>query len=41
VLPQIAQVFMLLDVAGLPKNVIDIYEAKTLLLKALEKRRLQ
>jgi len=41
VLPQIAQVFMLLGVAGLPKNVIDIYEAKTLLLKALEKRRLQ
>ena len=40
VLPQIAQVFMLLGVAGLPKNVIDIYEAKTLLLKALEKRRL-
>ena len=29
VLPQIAQVFTHLNVPGLPKNVIDIYEAKT------------
>ena len=36
VLPQIAQVFMQLNVPGLPKNVIDIYEAKRLLLKMLE-----
>ncbi len=40
VLPQIAQVFMHLQVPSLPKNVIDIYEAKALLLRALEKRRL-
>jgi len=37
VLPQVAQVFAYLNVAGLPKNVIDIYEAKQLLLKLLEK----
>jgi len=37
VLPQIAQVFTQLAVPGLPKNVIDIYEAKRLLLKMLEK----
>jgi energy-coupling factor transport system ATP-binding protein len=37
VLPQIAQIFMLLNVNGLPKNVIDLYEAKQLLLKVLEK----
>jgi energy-coupling factor transport system ATP-binding protein len=35
VLPQIAQVFSLLNAPGLPKDVIDIYEAKTLLLKKL------
>ncbi len=40
VLPQIAQVFRQLDFPGIPKNVIDIYEAKTLLMKELEKRRL-
>ena len=40
VLPQIAQVFMHLQEPGMPKNVIDIYEAKALLLRALEKRRL-
>ncbi len=34
VLPQIAQVFTKLSPLGLPKDVIDIYEAKTLLLKA-------
>ena len=38
VLPQIAQVFVQLNIPGLPKNVIDIYEAKNLLLKELEKR---
>jgi energy-coupling factor transporter ATP-binding protein EcfA2 len=37
VLPQIAQVFVQLNILGLPKNVIDIYEAKNLLLKELEK----
>jgi energy-coupling factor transport system ATP-binding protein len=35
VLPQIAQVFKKLSMSGLPKNVIDIYEAKKLLLEAL------
>jgi energy-coupling factor transport system ATP-binding protein len=39
VLPQIAQVFMKLTPLGLPKNVIDVYEAKEILLKAVEKRR--
>ena len=39
VLPQIAQIFMQLTSLGLPKNVIDIYEAKDIVLKALEKRR--
>jgi energy-coupling factor transport system ATP-binding protein len=39
VLPQIAQVFMSLKIPDLPKNVIDIYEAKALLLDALQKRR--
>ena len=38
VLPQIAQVFAQLTAHGLPKNIIDIYEARKLLLKALEKR---
>jgi energy-coupling factor transport system ATP-binding protein len=37
VLPQVAQVFTLLDAPGLPKNVIDIYEAKQLLEKKLER----
>jgi energy-coupling factor transport system ATP-binding protein len=36
VLPQIAQVFMKLNIPELPKNIIDIYEAKQLLLKKLE-----
>lgn len=35
VLPQIAQVFSVLNAPGLPKDVIDLYEAKTLLLKKL------
>jgi len=39
VLPQIAQVFMKLTPLGLPKNVIDVYDAKEIVLKALEKRR--
>jgi energy-coupling factor transport system ATP-binding protein len=39
VLPQIAQIFMKLTPLGLPKNIIDIYEAKEIVLKALEKRR--
>jgi cobalt transport protein ATP-binding subunit len=39
VLPQIAQIFMKLKQLGLPKNVIDVYEAKEIVLKALEKRR--
>jgi len=39
VLPQIAQIFLKLAPLGLPKNVIDVYEAKEMLLKALEERR--
>jgi len=39
VLPQIAQIFMKLAPLGLPKNVIDVYDAKEILLKAREKRR--
>jgi len=38
VLPQIAQIFTQLTALGFPKNVIDIYEAKDLLLNAWEKR---
>jgi len=38
VLPQIAQIFTRLTSLGLPKNVIDVYEAKEMILKALEKR---
>ncbi len=34
VLPQIAQVFTKLSVLGFPKDIIDLYEAKALLLKA-------
>jgi energy-coupling factor transport system ATP-binding protein len=37
VLPQIAQVFTKLESLGLPKKVIDIYEAKALLLKTKER----
>ena len=36
VLPQVAQVFTHLNEPRLPKNVIDIYEAKNLLLKMLD-----
>jgi energy-coupling factor transport system ATP-binding protein len=39
VLPQIAQVFVKLAPLGFPKNVIDVYDAKEIVLKALEKRR--
>ena len=39
VLPQIAQIFHSLSSYGLPKNVIDLYEAKNILLKVLEKRK--
>ena len=39
VLPQIAQIFKQLTPLGLPKNIIDIYEAKDMLLRTLEKRR--
>jgi energy-coupling factor transporter ATP-binding protein EcfA2 len=39
VLPQIAQVFTKLELLGLPKNVIDLYDAKEMVLEALEKRR--
>jgi len=38
VLPQIAQIFTQLEHLGFPKDVIDIYEAKALLLKAWEDR---
>jgi len=37
VLPQIAQVFTKLSSLGLPKDVIDLYEAKALLLKTKER----
>jgi len=37
VLPQIAQVFTKLESLGLPKNIIDIYEAKQIILKAKER----
>ena len=40
VLPQIAQIFTKLTPLGFPKNVIDAYEAKEILLKAVEKRRI-
>jgi energy-coupling factor transport system ATP-binding protein len=39
VLPQVAQVFQQLSNSTLPKNIIDIYEAKVLLCKALECKR--
>ena len=39
VLPQIAQVFTRLSSLGLPKNVIDIYEAKDIILKAKGSKR--
>jgi energy-coupling factor transport system ATP-binding protein len=39
VLPQIAQVFTQLTSLGYPKNIIDLYEARDLLIEKLEKRR--
>lgn len=36
--PQIAQIFLQLSDFGFPKNVIDIYEAREILLKTLEKK---
>ena len=41
VLPQIAQIFTRLSPLGLPKNVIDIYEAEKLILNAKENMRQQ
>jgi energy-coupling factor transport system ATP-binding protein len=38
VLPQIAQLFVKLSPLGLPKNIIDIYEAKEIILKAWESK---
>jgi energy-coupling factor transport system ATP-binding protein len=38
VLPQIAQIFHNLAHFGLPKNIIDLYEAKNILLTLLEKK---
>ena len=38
VLPQIAQVFTKLAPLGFPKDVIDIYEAKAIILKAKERK---
>jgi energy-coupling factor transport system ATP-binding protein len=38
VLPQIAQIFMKLSPLGFPKNIIDIYEAKEIILKAKESK---
>jgi energy-coupling factor transport system ATP-binding protein len=38
VLPQIAQLFMRLSPLGFPKNIIDIYEAKEIILKAKESK---
>ena len=41
VLPQIAQVFTKLSSLGLPKDIIDLYEAKEVLLKkAMEGKRI-
>jgi cobalt transport protein ATP-binding subunit len=39
VLPQIAQIFTQLSSLGYPKNIIDLYEARDLLIEKLEKRR--
>jgi energy-coupling factor transport system ATP-binding protein len=38
VLPQIAQIFTKLSLLGFPKDIIDIYEAKEIILKAQESR---
>lgn len=39
VLPQVAQIFKHLTAQGFPVNIIDIYEAKNLLMEKLEKRK--
>jgi len=39
VLPQIAQIFKHLTTQGFPVNIIDIYEAKNLLMEKLEERK--
>ncbi len=39
VLPQVAQIFTYLSSLGFPKNIIDVYEAKAIILKALEEGR--
>jgi hypothetical protein len=36
--PQIAQIFLELPDIGLPTDVIDVYEARTILLKRLENK---
>lgn len=36
--PQIAQIFLQLSDLGLPSNIIDVYEAREILLKALERK---
>jgi energy-coupling factor transport system ATP-binding protein len=36
--PQIAQIFLHLPNMKLPKNVIDVYEAREILLKTLERK---
>lgn len=41
VLPQIAQLFIKLSPLGFPKNIIDIYEAKEIILKAEESKKQQ
>ena len=38
VLPQIAQIFTKLSPLGFPKNIIDIYEAKEIIMKAKESK---
>ena len=41
VLPQIAQIFMKLSQLGLPKNIIDIYEAEKIILNAKETKQIK
>jgi len=36
--PQIAQIFINLSDMGFPKDVIDVYEAREILLKAFHRR---
>jgi hypothetical protein len=39
VLPQIAQVFNQISTIDLPKNIIELYEAKSILLNILERKK--